>query len=927
MRAPWRLATNSLLQRPSRSALLSASVALCAALIVAIACAMSSVTRAVEVRIEETVGASDARIDRRAAAERLFDERLVAVVDAYPGVKLAVPRLVGAMQLRGPGAGEFDLSKPPTTAAPALSRVTTGAAPKGATSGVPTGAGRATIIGVQTQREFALRPLRIVEGATIPDGRAGDNTIVLEQRLAELLAAKVGQQVWVRGQGTALLLRVVGLARQPALSVVFDQHQAYVNLATAQALEGAEAKISQVDVVLREGVDAAQWDKETRGRFDAAAGVAGSDEAGLHVNLSARITAGLGQQVQGQQIGFVIASVLSFLAASFIITTAMTTNVTERTRELAVLRCIGATRWQLAASQLWVGVIVGGLGGALGTPIGVIGAAVLVSLFPDQLPGGFAMSWLGVAMALGGSIGAGLIGGVWPALAATRVSPLEGLSVRARPVQGRWMVLCAVLGPALMATHATIVALSFDPDVKFWVYVLVGIPSIVAGYFLLSVPLTAMVARVVAPVLSWVFGLPRSMLSRTIQATPFRHGFTAGAMMLGLALMVSIWTNGRSVMEDWLVKMEIPDAFAVGIGFTPRTLEAVRGVEGVGNATPISLLTVKLPDQQSMGVAGVQRYLTSFIGFEPDAFFAMTAIRWTLPETPEGIARAKRRLNEGGAILVAREFMTTRGIKPGDTVNVEYAGKKEPFEVVGVVSSPGLDIVSKFFSIGETVGENAVNAVFGTRADLRAKFNYSGWNLAQIAFTPEVREAGEATARGERVAPGARTPEATLEEVRSLMGFGVREVGSSIEIKQRILEVMGGALIVASAVAMAAMMVTCFAVANLIVAGVQARRFEFGVLRAVGAQRGLLGRLVIGEALVIAISASLLGVGMGVQGAWGGQTLNALVIGIELMVRPPLLPIAVGCLAVVLITVGASWPTARALTQLHPRQLLGGMKG
>jgi hypothetical protein len=59
-------------------------------------------------------------------------------------------------------------------------------------------------------------------------------------------------------------------------------------------------------------------------------------------------------------------------------------------------------------------------------------------------------------------------------------------------------------------------------------------------------------------------GLPPTLLGRTVAATPFRHGFTAGAMMAGLALMISIWINGGSVLRDWLAKIEFPDAFVNG---------------------------------------------------------------------------------------------------------------------------------------------------------------------------------------------------------------------------------------------------------------------------------------------------------------------------------------------------------------------------
>ncbi len=62
MRPAWRLAINSLSARRNRTLLLMAAVALSAALIAAVSCAMASVSSAVHVRMDQTVGKSDLRI-------------------------------------------------------------------------------------------------------------------------------------------------------------------------------------------------------------------------------------------------------------------------------------------------------------------------------------------------------------------------------------------------------------------------------------------------------------------------------------------------------------------------------------------------------------------------------------------------------------------------------------------------------------------------------------------------------------------------------------------------------------------------------------------------------------------------------------------------------------------------------------------------
>ncbi|MBL0870220.1 MAG: ABC transporter permease [Phycisphaerales bacterium] len=918
MRAAWRLAINSLSQRRGRTGLLAASVAMCAALIVAVACAMASLTKAVETRIGETIGAADARIERRGSADMALGTELLNKADGWDGVKLAVGRLerIAEVRVKGreaalPAAG--DVKKGPTGGGGGglAEKLGLGSIGGGASTAMKGPAPvRIALIGVDVAREEQIRPLKLIKGEGLKVG--GSGTIVLEAKAAETLKVDVGEVVLVSTGGKVLELTVAGVVEQPGLSAIFEKMGARVTLETMWELTGKSGELTDIDLLLKEPEKAEQW--VAAAEKDA---TKVEKDKGVAIKASAKVSGGFQNQVRSNQIGFLLASVLAFVASGFIVTTGLTTNVTERTRELSIVRCIGGSRQQVALAQVFVGAVVGLMGAVVGVPMGVGAAAALVAIFHEQLPAGFAMSWLGVGMGIFGSVFAGVIGGVWPAVSASRVSPLEGLSVRSRGVAGKWLWISLVVGIVLIGVHASIVGLAANTDVTFWSYVFVGVPCMMAGYFLVSVPITRGVAVVAAGVISKVMGLPGKMLSRTLAATPYRHGYTAGAMMLGLALMVSIWTNGRAVLRDWLDQLEVPDAFAVGLfPYPDETIQRIEKVEGVKAATPISLLAVELPKGTAQGVVGLTKFQTSFIGFEPDEFFELMALKWDEPKDEAGVQRAKQRLREGGAIIVAREFLVNRKIDVGGKITISALGKSKEFEVVGVVHSPGLDIVSQFYKIGEGAMDQAVNSVFGSRKDLREAFNYSAWSLIQIGFTDAVKRAG-----------AERGPSAVLADVKEILGMGILEVGSAVEIKDRIREVIAGTMLVASVVAIGAMLVACLAVANLIIAGVQARRFEFGVLRAVGAQRGLLARLVIGEALVIGLSACVLGTFMGMQGGWGGPKLYQIVIGIVLRVSPPWEAIGVGCLAVIGITVLAAAPTAVGLAARPPRELLGSMKG
>ncbi|HYC99607.1 MAG TPA: FtsX-like permease family protein [Phycisphaerales bacterium] len=858
MPAAWRLATSNLSARRGRTALLCACVALCAALVCAIGCAIASINAGLEQRITETIGAGTLKLTHPGRAE--FDASVIGTIDRWPGVRLVSGRLIDSMVLRNPAA---DLDH------------------------------RSIVYGVMPGREERLRRFDVESGRML----AADDEVVLDVRTAQVLNLTVGQKLEVVRFGEKDTLTVVGTVRPPPLSQYLGaQTPAYLTLAAVQRMGDHPGAVHEVEIVLE---DAAAADAE---RF--VASHRPEIPRPLILQPTARVTAGFEANRQTSQVGLLVASVFAFIAASFIIATGMTTGVSERTRELAVLRCIGGTRRQLAASQVISGLLVGATGAVVGVPLGVASAAFLVSRFPTQLPGGFAVSVPGVVSAALGAVGAGVIGALWSAWSAARVSPLQGLAARARPPRPDVILAMLVAAVALLCLHAAIVASRpTNTEGFFWLYVPIAIPAMLIGYFALGTPLTVAVSRLVSPMISTALRLPPRLLERTLAQTPFRHGFTAASMMVGLAMLVSIWTNGRSVLEFWLDKLVFPDAFVTGLSIKPDTADRIRRVEGVKDACAITMQTVST---DAFGISGLTRYKTTFMAFEPETFFSMTRVEWVQGDQETAVARLK----QGGCVLVAKEFYVTRKIGLGHKLVLkDDNGAPFEFEVVGVVTSPGLDIASKFFDIGENYVEQAVNSVFGTRADLKRCFGNESISLVQINFEP-----------------GA-DPEKTYTAVRRLQGTGVIAGGTAVWLKKHVHEMIGGSLKIFSLVAIGALVIASFGVANIIIAGVQARTYQFGVLRAVGAQRWLLGRLVIAEALVIALAACVLGTGLGLQAAWGGQNVTSSAVGVEFGFRPPYAATAWAWLTVVVITVAAAAPTAWVLVRRSPRQLLGVMRG
>lgn len=973
MRPAWRLAISSASARPSRMLLLISAVALSAALIAAVSSTLHSLNESVLLRTQVTLGLSDVEL-KPAGSGAQMPESLVEEARAWPGVKIAAPRLetsIGALAVRSQ----------------AYERTENGWALRDRLYSSP----GAQALGIDPQAEPAVRPLPLIAGrmpeqegevvidallayrlgyeyATSATRRRGvdlvdpsrlrarlepapDAPAQLDEASAERFnraqGVRVGDEIFIMPTVSAasrviaavptfilgpnavtagvahvpgiaasvpkliglardpssvreafnLLrsptrLRVVGIAEQPPLGA---RPQYYMHLPELQRLSRHEGEVSTLDFILDDGVQPEEFAATHREALGAA----------YVITSTPRHTSKLEKNLQSSQLGLILASVLAFMSAAFIIMTGLTTDMSQRQRELASMRCVGGRRRQLAEIQLVTGLLVGGAGALIGVPLGLGAAWLLVKAFPTNIPAGLVVPQAGVLLAFFGSCFSGVVGAAFPAWKAANVPPLAALKPHAKPATKRSVAAIGAMGLVGVALHIAWITIPKDGQVVAWGYVFFALPAMFVGYFLLGVPMVLLVSKLSAFVLAKVLRLPRPLVVRGVSATPYRYGFTAGAMMTGLALMVAIWTNGRAVLRDWIGNMEFPDAFVSGLPLEPGALDTVRTLPFVDRACPITREFVDLDESAKLGLRSLQEYATTFIGFEPGPFFDMTNLTWVQGSVDE----ARPKLEAGNAVLIAREFHVARGLGVGDTFACSRNGKKFEFEIVGVVTSPGLDIASRFFNIGEEYTHQAVHSVFGTLADMREKFGSNQIHIIQIDLNDEVDEAEALATLWEALGP-----------------YGLLDAGSAKELKERIHQLAFGTLLVFSSVAVVAMFVACFGVANLIAASIDLRQFEFGVLRAVGAQRGLITRMVIAEAVLIGLAAAVLGTVMGVQAAFGGKRLYEALLGIEFAVRPPLLPVVLGWAVVLVLTLLASAPAAIRLNRRRPRELLGAVK-
>lgn len=854
-----RLALHTLAGWRARSLLLVAAVALASSLVMAVSCTMASIQGLIAERLHAAFGRVNARVIHQ--FEGRFDEAMIDRVRAWPEVERAAGRLFGSLALMRKVESEGS----------------------SAASGSETLRVTASARGIDPDVDEHFHQIEITEGRR----PAAIDEVLLDPLARERLKASLGDEIQVQRFGAPIRLRVVGFYGRPLMNML-QQAGIQLDRRTLAEAINQRGRVSMVSMILKEGIDPEEFCARRLAEI----------EPPLTLEPTELVRSGFDRQILVSRLGFLLATMLGFLSCSFIVATGMTTAVVEQQRLIAIMRCLGGERRHLALAQVWTGVILSSSGAALGIPFGALLAWALLWLYRDIADIELVLSTLGIVAAGGGSLLAGTIGAIYPAWSAGRITPLAALAVRSRPPRRQGVWICAAAGLACALGTVALMQLP-DEQLRFWLYNSIGLPLLHIGYFLLAVPLLVMVVKLGARAIAAILRVPVTLLREGMLATPYRHGFTAGAVMVGMAILVSTWSNGRSVIDDWLGRIRFADGFVYrGNPISAEEQQAVAALPIVTDVCPLGRLPLRVVGRQLLGVQGLAPENVICIGFDPDAFFRMNRIDWIAGDPATAIPRLK----QGDAILVAEQFYTARAVAIGDTLTLGGTRTNQQFEVVGVVNAAGLEIATHVFGIRDQYMQHAMSCVFMDFAGVRRHFENEDALLLQVNLRKDVTDT-EATKQLSDALPGAR-----FVSGRGILSF-VNEIGSAI-------------LGVSSVVAFAALVLACFGVGNVILAGIRARRYEYGVMLAIGSSRGVLARLILAEALLIGLAGAVVGAALGLQLAAHGVGLYRALGGLPLTLVVPLGPMAIGALVLLAMTALAALPAAISLSRQPARVLL-----
>ena len=188
-------------------------------------------------------------------------------------------------------------------------------------------------------------------------------------------------------------------------------------------IRGILARFLVIAVVPRPGVPREQITREVEQVMRSRHRLKLDEENDFDLLTSDTIQKIVNQVTQAIVLALVVISSIALMVGGIGVMAIMTISVTERTREIGVRKAIGARRREILTQFLLEAVFLTALGGILGILFGSAIAFAINNLagFPVSLP------WWSYAIGLGFSAGVGIFFGMWPAIKASRLDPIEAL--------------------------------------------------------------------------------------------------------------------------------------------------------------------------------------------------------------------------------------------------------------------------------------------------------------------------------------------------------------------------------------------------------------------------------------------------------------------------------------------------------------------
>ena len=672
------------------------------------------------------------------------------------------------------------------------------------------------LVGIDPASAQALRVYTIQDGGRFL--QAGDtNATIISQSLADTYGVDLGGTISLPSVNGIASLTVVGIL--PPRTIPGNE-EVLVTLPQAQAMTGQPDQINTIEIALNT-TDQAQRDAIVA-RIESSLG---SDYQVGALQAGSELFAG----IKLGQTAFNMFGVLALFMGGFIIFNTYRTVVAERRRDIGMLRAIGANRRTITAVILIEGLLQGLIGSAAGLLIGYLLGVVVIRLvqapmisFINLKMGNPVVSPTLVLTSIALGVGVTVLAGLIPAQNAAKVTPMDALRPSVAEVEYKRRAGFGSIAGVVLVGLAVAALLSGNTN-------LIALGSLLFLFGLI------LVAPLLLRPIAYVFGKLTSLLyarqgigelaQGNLTRQPSRVVITASATMIGLAIVVALGgmssslssminsTVHKSLGSDYLL---VPPSVAVwngDVGAGPELAGRLQAINGVGDISTLRF-----------AASAINGQAVSLMGINPVTYPKVSGL-----DFKEGNSSAYAKLAEGRAMIVNGAFLIAfPNTKVGDTLELATPNGQQPYTVVAVAS----DLFNA-----------KITTAFISQVNMAADFNRTDDVLFQINLKPGVKLAS--------VDAQVRAVVADYPQFTVITGK------SYIDQMLKLLNVVFvGLYFMLAFLALPSLI----AMLNTLAISVIERRREIGMLRAVGATRKQVGRMITAEALLLAAVGTAFGI-------------------------------------------------------------------
>ncbi|MBN2115073.1 MAG: ABC transporter permease [Anaerolineales bacterium] len=689
------------------------------------------------------------------------------------------------------------------------------------------------LVGVIPEEARSIRAYPIIDGRYLND--ADTAAAVISQTLADAFSVTVGDSIHLPSISGLTELTVVGIL--PA-SIGPENESVLVNLPQAQKMTGDIGKVN----VIRLNVEAFA-DKDRRTEIQSRIETA----LGKNYKVGTLITGDeMFATMEIAQIALSVFGTLALFMGGFIIFNTFRTVVTERRRDIGMLRALGATRRTILGAILTEGFLQGLLGSAIGLLIGYLMAFGVLKVMQGPISA-FINIKLGLPVVEPGlvlisillGVTVTVLAGLLPAWNASRVTPLEALRPTVAEAEfkrqtgvGFWIGI-VIMVLTVLAILSGQSALILPGGILFLVGLVLVAPGLVR-------PFASLFGRAVAfvTIRQGIGGLAQSNLTRQ----PSRVAVTASTSLLGLAVIVAaggIVTSMKGTLldmvhdsfgSDYIYLPPSVGLWSGNVGATPELAENLRSVPGVETVS-----TLRFTSSQT-----VNGQVVSVLGIQPDEFQQVSGLIFT-----EGNRSAYEDIVSERALIANSVFMIGTGLNAGDMVELSTPDGQVQYRIVAVAS----DLLNA-----------KINTIYISQSNLQADFGSTEDVFIQI----DLQDGADREAAGAQIkALGADYP-----QFKVISGVDYyNTIQAQFQAAFSAVYVLFAILAFPSLIAML----------NTLTISVIERTREIGMIRAVGGTRKQIRNMVMAEALLLAAIGAVFGI-------LGGMYLGyVLVTAIEVV--------------------------------------------